>query len=70
MNDENCETNGIHGAYWIQEQIGERVQSLRMVPWATHGYWGGPLSNSLYKELEERLINPEKKTKPYKSQTV
>ena len=49
------------------EEIGERVTYFRTVPWADHGYWGGPLSVGLYNELEERLINPEKKSYPLSS---
>lgn len=37
---------------------------FRTVPWADHGYWGGPLTAGLYKELETRLIDPEKKSYP------
>ena len=40
-------------------EIGERVTYFRTVPWGDHGYWGGPLTPGLYKELETRLINPE-----------
>lgn len=47
-----------------EKEIGERVTYFRTVPWADHGYWGGPLAMSIYKELEERLINPEKKSYP------
>ena len=41
------------------DEIGERVTYFRTVPWATHLYWGGPLNKGLYKELEQRLIDPE-----------
>jgi len=47
-----------------EQQIGERVTYFRTVPWANHGYWGGPLTLGLYKELEARLIDPEKKSYP------
>ena len=47
-----------------KEEIGERATYLRTVPWGTHTYWGGPAAEGLYKELEERLINPEKKSYP------
>ena len=46
------------------QQIGERVTYFRTVPWADHGYWGGPLTVGLYKELEARLINPELRPNP------
>ena len=49
-----------------KEIIGERAY-LRTVPWADHGYYGGPLAIGLYKELEARLINPEKKSFPLSS---
>ena len=41
-------------------EIGERVTYFRNVPWADHGYWGGPLSEGLYKELQLYLIDPER----------
>ena len=37
---------------------------MRDVPWGDHGYWGGPLTTGLYKELEARLINPELRAYP------
>ena len=43
---------------------------FRTVPWGDHYYWGGPLTAGLYKELEERLINPEKKSYPLSSQMM
>ena len=40
------------------------------MPWATHMYWGGPLTAGLFKELVERLINPEKKSYPLPSRSI
>ena len=54
-------------AHITAQEIGERVTYFRTVPWADHGYWGGPLSTGIYYELEERLINPEKKSYPLSS---
>lgn len=51
-------------AHITKEEIGERVTYFRTLPWADHGYWGGPLSPGIYKELEARLIDPEKKPYP------
>ena len=33
-------------------------------------YWGGPLTAGLFKELVERLINPEKKSYPLPSRSI
>lgn len=51
------------------QEIGERVTYFRNVPWADHGYWGGPLTNGLYKELEMRLIDPEMRPYPHSDKT-
>ena len=51
-------------AHITAKEIGERVTYFRTLPWADHGYWGGPAVEGIYKELEERLINPEKKSYP------
>ena len=51
-------------------EIGERVTFFRTVPWADHGYWGGPLTVGLYKELEKRLINPEFRPYPHVDSTT
>ena len=49
------------------KEIGERVTYMRTLPWADHGYWGGPLTGGIYKELEARLINPEMRPNPQES---
>ena len=51
-------------AHITAEEIGERVTYFRTLPWADHGYWGGPLTPGVYKELETRLINPERRAFP------
>ena len=53
-----------------QKEIGERVTYFRTVPWADHGYWGGPLSDGLFEELVERLTTPEKKSYPLKTDAL
>lgn len=47
------------------KEIGERVTYFRTVPWGDHGYWGGPLTLGVYKELEARLIDPELRPFPH-----
>mmetsp|Transcript_25402 Transcript_25402/g.33967 ORF Transcript_25402/g.33967 Transcript_25402/m.33967 type:complete len:96 (-) Transcript_25402:164-451(-) len=52
-------------AHITVKEIGERVTYFRTIPWADHGYWGGPLSPGIYKELEARLIDPEMRPFPH-----
>ena len=59
--DETCSNAQAHITV---DTIGERVTYFRTVPWADHVYWGDPLTNGVYKELEARLIDPEKKSYP------
>ena len=67
LNDHQCYNSY---AKITDELIGERVTYFRTVPWATHMYWGGPLTAGLFKELVERLINPEKKSYPLPSRSI
>lgn len=39
-------------AHITEKEIGGRVTYFRTLPWADHGYWGGPLSVGIYHELE------------------
>ena len=45
-------------------EIGERVTYFRTVPWAWHTYWGGPLTNGLFRELKIYLTDPETRRWP------
>lgn len=57
--DNCCKTDQ---ALITKNAIGERVTKFTLVPWATHCFWGGPLSNPLFNQLTEHLRNPERKS--------
>jgi len=63
LNDDVCANSMAHT---ISKEIGERNTFFITVPWGDHYWWGGiSLTDGLYKMLEARLIDPEKRPYPH-----